>query len=521
MKTHSPMIIAVSTAVFTFLSTALPQSRSSSALEQSLIDDLVLANRMLASSEAGVLDAYGDVSVRSRTDHNHFYIARAVAPGLVTASDVIEDDLDGNPVSGDRREQYNERFIHSAIYKVRPDVAAIVHCHTPEAVAFSASTVPLYRGDDAVPVFDIWKLDRGQTIVGTAAFGQAVADMLGSRNALLLRNYGAVVVSPTIYNLVNAAVGLRKGAQQQQQLISMGGKWAGDPMRVLPNAPPPAQPASPLVLSRTGGGFGGVERGWDYYKQIVAPLLAGQDTLRRTAKVRPARDATADDLVIDELVLANQIISYTQLGIVDALGHISVRSPRNPAHYFISRNVSAAFVTRSDIIENDLDSKAVGGVRSDEFQEVFIHGEIFKARPDVMAVLHAHTPEIRTFSLGLVRLRPVINEAAFIGDGLPIHDIRNFDPREILIRTPALGRSLALVLADKPSVLLKGHGIALTGSSVPDVVQRAYDLRMNAQVQQQALALRGEVTYLDRPQSVRRVAGNRAWEYWKELVTAK
>jgi ribulose-5-phosphate 4-epimerase/fuculose-1-phosphate aldolase len=104
---------------------------------------------------------------------------------------------------------------------------------------------------------------------------------------------------------------------------------------------------------------------------------------------------------------------------------------------------------------------------------------------------------------------------------LPIHDIREFDPRETLIRTPALGRSLALVLADKTGVLLKGHGIALTGSSVPAVVQRADDLRMNAQVQQQALALRGQVTYLDQPQSVRLALGNRAWEYWKELTVVR
>ena len=178
-------------------------------------------------------------------------------------------------------------------------------------------------------------------------------------------------------------------------------------------------------------------------------------------------------------------------------------------------------MTRADIIENDLESMAVGEARSDEFQEAFIHGEIYKARPDVMAVLHAHTPEIRTFSLGLVMLRPVINEAAFIRDGLPIHDIRNFDPRETLIRTPSLGRSLAVALADKPGVLLKGHGIALAGSSVPDLIQKASYLRKNARIQQQALALRGAVTYVDPPNVVRRTTGDRAWQYWKELVTSR
>ena len=122
----------------------------------------------------------------------------------------------------------------------------------------------------------------------------------------------------------------------------------------------------------------------------------------------------------------------------------------------------------------------------------------------------------------------------FIGEGLPIHDIRKFDPREILINTPELGSSVATVLANKPAVLLKGHGFALTGSSLHDVVDRAYQLRMNAKIQQQAIALGGTVTYLDQSEeaplsvqpAVPRVSGSdvrddRAWEYWKQLSVAK
>ena len=140
--------------------------------------------------------------------------------------------------------------------------------------------------------------------------------------------------------------------------------------------------------------------------------------------------------------------------------------PATPGHYFISRYVSAGVVKAGDIIENDLDSQPVAGPRSDEYQEVYMHGEIYKARPDVMAVLHAHTPEILAFTESSVALRPVVNGGAFIGDGLPLHDIRKFDPRETLIRTPALGRSVAMVLGNKPGVLLKGHGIALTDASL-------------------------------------------------------
>src|SRR5262245_57258439 len=178
-------------------------------------------------------------------------------------------------------------------------------------------------------------------------------------------------------------------------------------------------------------------------------------------------------------------------------------------------------------------AKPVAGPRSDEYQEVYMHGEIYKARPDVIAVLHAHTPELLAFTESSVTLRPVVNGGVFIGDGLPIHDIRKFDPRESIIRTPELGRTVATVVGNKPAVLLKGHGIALTGSSLQDLVSKAYNLRMNAIIQQQAVALGGKITYLDgqpaAPPATTAASGppaaaggyNRAWEYWKQIIPVK
>jgi len=482
--------------------------------EQSATADFVLANRMLASAEAGVFDVSGDISIRSSSNPQHFLIARDVAPGMVTANDIIEDDMDGKPVSSDARRQHEDRLIHAAIYKARPDIASIVLTRAPAIVAFSASTAQLFRGDDVVRVVDAHHMPGGARVT---ARGRAVAEALGTRSALMLANDGAVVVGRTIYDVVADAIALRGAAEMQERLIAMGKNWTGDPLKPAANAVAAPQP---LVLSRTGGGFGGIERTWDYYKQIVTASLTARDAVQNSASTS-ASGAATEEQTIDDLVAANRIISYRVLGLADALGHISVRSPRNPAHYYISRNVSAAFVTRADIIENDLDSRAVLGPRTDEFQESFIHGEIYKARPDVIAVLHAHTPEIRTFSLGLVALRPVIDAAAFIGDGLPIHDIRQFDPRETLIRTPALGRSLAAQLGDRRGVLLKGHGFALTGTSLADVIQKAYDLRKNAQIQQQAIALRGHVTYLRPGEAVDLPAGTQAWDYWKELAPSR
>jgi ribulose-5-phosphate 4-epimerase/fuculose-1-phosphate aldolase len=498
--------------------------------EQALLDDLVLANRMLASDELGFVDAYGHVSVRSRLNPNHYFISRYVSPGLVTADDIIENDLDSQAVGAERADQYGERFLHGELYKARPDVMAIVHSHTPELVAFSVSSVKLHVADEMAPVFDIRPFNKGQSgILSTPALGRTFAQSIGRNNAVLMLGHGAVVVGPSIYGAVSSANSLRAAARIQQQLISMGGTWDSNPRRVATNAEPApaAAPAQAVVPSGTGGGTGG-DRAWEYWKQLVTPGLAGP---KKFPPAVTAAAASSGRSVIDDLVLANRMLASKELGILDAFGHVSVRNPANPGHYFISRYISAGVVTADDVIENDLDSKPVGGPRSDEYQEVFMHGEIYKARPDVMAVLHAHTPAIVAFTESSVALRPVINGGTFIGAGFPLHDIRTFDPRETIIRTPALGRSVAALLGSRPAILLKGHGIALTDSSLRNLVVRAYNLRVNAMIQQQALALGGTISYLeDSPESAApppsadaNRAGaepyNRGWEYWKQIVS--
>jgi ribulose-5-phosphate 4-epimerase/fuculose-1-phosphate aldolase len=512
--------------------TMVAQSQSPSRPEGALVNELVLANRMLASEESGFLDAFGSVSVRSRSNPSHFYMAHSASPGLVTANDIIESDLDSKPVSGEESGLDEERFIHGEIYKARSDVMAVVHSHTLELAAFGVSSVPLRVGDNTVPIFDIRTFNNGRGgTISTPALGRSMAQSLGNRNAILLRGGGTVVVASSIYDLVGSANRLRANAKLQQQLIALGGQWDSNPQRVAPNLSPPATAMRLMVPTGTGGGTG-PERVWEYWKQVVTPLLTGPNQLPRANRATPQAD-DPHHAIIDELACANRILSHKELGILGAYGHVSVRNPRNPNHYFISRYVSAAFVTADDIIENDLDSKPIAGSRTDQYQEIYMHGEIYKARPDVMAIVHAHTQEVVAFTESSVTLRPVINRGMFIGERLPIHDIRKFDPREILINTPELGRSVATVLANQPAVLLKGHGFALTGSSLHDVVVRAYQLRMNAKIQQQAIALGGTVTYLDQSEeapsvqpAVPRVSGSdvrddRAWEYWKQLSVAK
>ena len=103
-----------------------------------VLDDLVTANRVL--SRERIVDGYGHVSARSADLPERFFLSRAVAPGLVTAADLIEYDLDGKALDAAGRDGYVERFLHAAIYRARPDVASVVHCHTPSLIPYAASS---------------------------------------------------------------------------------------------------------------------------------------------------------------------------------------------------------------------------------------------------------------------------------------------------------------------------------------------------------------------------------------------
>jgi HCOMODA/2-hydroxy-3-carboxy-muconic semialdehyde decarboxylase len=243
-----------------------------------LIEDLVLANHILASNEVGFLNAYGHVSVRDPADPEHYYMARYVSAGIVKASDIIEYDLDSNPVDGPRKDNFNERFIHGEIYKTRPDVMAVVHAHTPELVAFSVSSIPLrpvmaaasFLGD-GIPTFDIRSYTHSSNvgIVSNPELGAALAKELGSRAAILLYGHGAVVVDTSLVNLVARSDALRQDAIVQQQAILLGGNVNYiKPTLRSPGEPPRARP--PQQAPRDGGGASGADRAWEYWKRLIA-----------------------------------------------------------------------------------------------------------------------------------------------------------------------------------------------------------------------------------------------------------
>ena len=225
--------------------------------------------------------------------------------------------------------------------------------------------------------------------------------------------------------------------------------------------------------------------------------------------------------LVQELVLANHILANE--GVLDAYGHVSVRDPKDPRHFWLARHMAAGNVTAADIIEYDLDSKPVSGDGSAGYTERFIHGEIYRARPDVMAVVHCHCPDLIPFSVSSVQLRPVYHMAGFLETPVPIFEIREAGGMtDMLIRSPELGKALAQALGSKPAALMRGHGAVVTADSLHIVVGRAYYMNMNARLQEQAILLGGSVNYLDPVEAKKTGAQDgfeRAWDFWKRKLS--
>jgi ribulose-5-phosphate 4-epimerase/fuculose-1-phosphate aldolase len=224
---------------------------------------------------------------------------------------------------------------------------------------------------------------------------------------------------------------------------------------------------------------------------------------------------------IDELVLANRILSNE--GVLDAYGHVSVRSTRNPNHFFLARHIPAGTVTAADIIEYDLDTKPVNNTQMVGYSERFIHGEIYKARPDVKAVVHGHAAEIVTFSVLQTPMRPISHMAAFLGGPVPVFDTRDVTSNgEMLIRDNELGHALAQSLGTGPAALLRGHGAVVVADSLHVVVGRAYYMNVNARELLQALMVPGsKITYIQPSEAATMAAQDgyeRAWLLWKSAV---
>ena len=241
-------------------------------------------------------------------------------------------------------------------------------------------------------------------------------------------------------------------------------------------------------------------------------------TIWSQAPTSPTRQAAIDELVIANHILANE-------GVLDGYGHVSVRSPDNRDRYLLARAGAPALVTAADIVEYDLDSKPIGASTATMgYLERFIHGEIYRARPDVVAVVHCHSPEVLPFANTGIPLRPMYHMSWFIGEGVPVFDNRTrFGITDMLVSNGELGKALAATLGKGSAALLRGHGAVVTAPSLHLVVGKAYYLNLNARLQYQAMQLGGgKVTYLD-PEEARKAEQNyeRSWDAWKAALPAR
>jgi HCOMODA/2-hydroxy-3-carboxy-muconic semialdehyde decarboxylase len=243
---------------------------------------------------------------------------------------------------------------------------------------------------------------------------------------------------------------------------------------------------------------------------------------RRAAPSGLVSAGPADRQLLADLVAANRVLAH--YGVLDGYGHVSVRHNRDPNRYLLSRSLAPALVTAADIMEYDLDSVPVDAQDRALYLERFIHGEIYKVRPDVQAVVHNHSPSVIPFGVTTIPLRPLYHMAAFIGEGAPVFEIRNVGGMtDMLVRNPELGRALAETLGTRAAALMRGHGAVVVGASLSVVVARSIYLEMNAKLQAQAMAIDTKITYLDPEEA--RLAGlsdySRAWDLWKRQVKVK
>lgn len=223
--------------------------------------------------------------------------------------------------------------------------------------------------------------------------------------------------------------------------------------------------------------------------------------------------------VIQDLVTANHILAYEE--IVDSYGHVSVRNPDNPSHFFLSTSVSPEQVSYDDIIEYDLNGEPVTDITRAQYSERYIHAAAYRDRADVNAVVHAHTESVLPFTVSTVRLRPLLHVAGIIGKDIPVWDMKDdFGETDLLVINNQHAESLIKSLGSHRVVLMRGHGYTAVAESLELAVRVSIYLKINARAQLAAMAI-GPVNFLSdaeidavNAQMGSPKATTRVWDNW-------
>jgi HCOMODA/2-hydroxy-3-carboxy-muconic semialdehyde decarboxylase len=231
----------------------------------------------------------------------------------------------------------------------------------------------------------------------------------------------------------------------------------------------------------------------------------------------------ANPQLLDDLVAANRILA--EQGVLDGMGHVSVRHPVRSDRFLLARSMAPALVLGTDIFEYQFNGDPVLPDGPSSYQERFIHAEIYRARSDVQAIVHCHTPSLIPFAASDVPLRAMYHMAAFVADGVPVFDIRKAAGiTDLLVKDAPLGRALVQALGTKAAALMRSHGAVIVGRSIPEAVGRSVYLDLNARAQLQAVALGGRISYVDPAEARLRMADpageyTRAWDLWKRQLS--
>jgi HCOMODA/2-hydroxy-3-carboxy-muconic semialdehyde decarboxylase len=225
----------------------------------------------------------------------------------------------------------------------------------------------------------------------------------------------------------------------------------------------------------------------------------------------------------DDLVTANRILANER--VLDSFGHVSIRHPERPDHFIMSRARAPQIIDVGDLMEFTLDGRSVGAEPGKPYSERFIHGAAYEARPEVMAVVHNHSPSVIPFGVTGTRLRPVMHMSGPIGNDINIWDCRRkFGDTNLLVTNMEMGRDLAKALGPRTVSLMRGHGCVVVGKSLREVVFTAIYLELNADLQMKAIAMGGEIMFLSEGEIdiiTRGRAGftlERGWENWCQRV---
>jgi len=236
--------------------------------------------------------------------------------------------------------------------------------------------------------------------------------------------------------------------------------------------------------------------------------------------------AVAPETIAD-LAAAARILAAQ--GVVDGFGHVSMRHPQVPERYFMARSIAPALVTPNDVLEYDLDSNPCNAKGRGSFLERFIHGEIYRARPDVHAVVHSHSASVIPFGLVGAKMQAMFHNAAFLAAGVPVFDIsKQFGATDMLVSDGDKGIALADALGDKHVALMRAHGSVACGPTLQTAVFRAVYTEVSARIQHWTMALAGDqpIAVLSEAEGlladeINQKAGMRAWDLWRAQIRAQ